>query len=55
MDNEISLDTSQKLVFDILKFYKNICDKNGLKYYIAYGTLIGAVRHNGFIQFQLFG
>ena len=31
MDNEISLDTSQKLVFDILKFYKNICDKNGLK------------------------
>lgn len=52
MDNEISLDTSQKLVFDILKFYKNICDKNGLKYYIAYGTLIGAVRHKGFIPWD---
>lgn len=52
MNNEISLETSQKLVFDILKFYKNICDKNGLNYYIAYGTLIGAVRHKGFIPWD---
>ena len=26
----------------------NFCDKNNLTYYLAYGILIGAVRHKGF-------
>ena len=30
----------------------NICQKYNLKYYIAYGTLIGVVRHKGFIPWD---
>lgn len=52
MSEEITLKESQQLVFEILKFYKQICDENNLTYYIAYGTLIGAVRHHGFIPWD---
>lgn len=34
---------------DILKVFDALCKKYGLKYYACYGTLLGAVRHKGFI------
>ena len=36
----------------ILDYYVNFCEKNNLKYYLAYGTLLGAIRHNGFIPWD---
>ncbi|WP_050612380.1 LicD family protein [Ligilactobacillus agilis] len=52
MKRDISIEESQKMVFEILKFYKDICDDNNLTYYLAYGTLIGAVRHGEFIPWD---
>lgn len=42
----------QKIEFEILKFIKSSCEKLNIHYYLAYGTLIGAIRHNGFIPWD---
>ena len=42
----------QKIELDVLKFIDEICEKYGIKYSLAYGTLIGAVRNRGFIPWD---
>lgn len=37
---------------DILKFVDKLCRENSITYYMCFGTLIGAVRHNGFIPWD---
>ena len=37
---------------EILKAIANACEKLNVKYYLAYGTLLGAVRHQGFIPWD---
>ena len=39
----------QKIMTNMLKEFDNICRTNGLKYWCVGGTLIGAVRHQGWI------
>ncbi|WP_225363502.1 LicD family protein, partial [Ligilactobacillus agilis] len=36
----------------MLKDLDALCNELGLKYFIAYGSLIGAVRHKGFIPWD---
>ena len=49
---EMSLDEVKKVEIDILDYISELCDQNGLRYYLMAGTLIGAVRHKGFIPWD---
>ena len=42
----------QKIEIDMLKAVTDLCDSNGLPYYLYCGTLLGAVRHKGFIPWD---
>ena len=42
----------QKRALNVLKRLAEICDEQNLKYVLAWGTLIGAVRHKGFIPWD---
>ena len=52
MEKELTLQEIQQETFKVLCKIKEIFDANGWKYYLAYGTLIGAIRHNGFIPWD---
>lgn len=49
---EIAIEEAKKLQLEILKKVAKFCDDNGLRYFIYYGTYLGAVRHKGFIPWD---
>ena len=49
---ELSLREIQLSSLYILKAIADICEKHGIEYSLAYGTLLGAVRHKGFIPWD---
>lgn len=52
MEEITDLEEIQKRELEILDYVKKTCDKLGLNYFLAYGTLIGAIRHKGFIPWD---
>lgn len=42
----------QLRMVEMLKFIDTICEENNINYWISFGTLIGAVRHGGFIPWD---
>ena len=51
MNNE-ELRKLQEYEIKILLEVDRICKKHNIKYYLAEGTLLGAVRHHGFIPWD---
>jgi lipopolysaccharide cholinephosphotransferase len=54
MDNRkpMTLDEQKKVMLNILVEFAKFCDEHNLMYYLDAGTLIGAVRHKGFIPWD---
>lgn len=50
--NELTLKEIQAETLKIMKLIDSICQKENLRYSLFYGTLLGAIRHNGFIPWD---
>lgn len=48
----MSEDDVKECQLGILKKLKDVCEENNIEYYLGYGTLIGAVRHKGYIPWD---
>lgn len=46
------MDRNQEQVFNLLSTFADICDSENIWYSLSYGSVLGAVRHNGFIPWD---
>lgn len=49
---ELSLQELKEIELDLLKVFHSFCVENDIKYFLAYGTLLGAIRYKGFIPWD---
>lgn len=49
---EITFDESKKIMVEILSSIDKCCRENNINYSLCWGTLIGAIRHHGFIPWD---
>ena len=49
---ELGIEEIKDIQNKILRTFASFCETNGLTYYLAYGTLIGAIRHQGYIPWD---
>lgn len=50
--NDLTLKKIQDINYKMLEEFDSVCKKHDIEYFINYGTLLGAVRHKGFIPWD---
>ena len=48
----LTMEEMKKIAFNMLCWFDDICREYNLKYSLDYGTLLGAIRHKGFIPWD---
>lgn len=49
---KLSLDEVKQIGLEMLIYFDKMCRENDIKYSITYGTLLGAIRHKGYIPWD---
>lgn len=49
---KLTLEEIKQIEVMLLKHVANICEEHNIRYFLIYGTLLGAVRHQGFIPWD---
>lgn len=49
---KLSVEEQRQIYISLLDYFHNYCIDNNLRYYLAFGTLLGAIRHHGFIPWD---
>ena len=49
---EIDLEEYKNILLEIMDCIHDFCEENDIHYYLLYGSMIGAVRHKGFIPWD---
>ena len=52
LHKEVTPEECKKIEIGILENIASFCDKHQIKYSLSYGTLLGAIRHKGFIPWD---
>ncbi len=52
MSEKHELSSLQKQDLEILKEFQKICEKHNLRYFVVAGSMLGAIRHQGFIPWD---
>lgn len=50
--NLLSLEETQQIYLELLEEFDKVCKENGLRYDLCGGSMLGAVRHQGFIPWD---
>lgn len=49
---QLTLQELKEIELNLLKKFHAFCEENGIKYFLAYGTLLGAIRYKRFIPWD---
>lgn len=49
---QIDIETRKQIQLDILQAIHDFCSTNNIRYSLGYGTLLGAIRHGGYIPWD---
>lgn len=52
LSHKLDITEIRKISLEILIDVSNFCEKNGIRYFLACGTLLGCIRHQGFIPWD---